>query len=313
MSKKSRAGKEFEELIAQIEATLAPVGAVVKSPDYIRDLVTNHPREVDASIRVPDGEMTRLITVECRDHRKGKQDDRWIEQLVTKREKIGAWRTIAVSSSGFSDSAIATARHYGIELRRMDQITDAEIAQEWASGSQFKIEIIRVEYFAFDIRVLDANKASISGDDLPAELLTSLQNDLTNTGFLRKKGEDKPITAADLCHLVDQPQELEEDGDPIRVTAVLSFNDDDWYIETVTGERIVSQVSVGYEFSMRRIPAPIQSVKQYSSPDKPILELVGAEAQANDRDSYKIEARVRLNRPLPVQKREAKQNRKKVK
>jgi hypothetical protein len=48
---------------------------------------------------------------------------------VTKREKIGASLTVAVSSSGFSESAIISAKHFGIALRRLDEITDAEIAQ----------------------------------------------------------------------------------------------------------------------------------------------------------------------------------------
>lgn len=57
---------------------------------------------------------------------------------------------------------------------------------------------------------------------------------------------------------------------------------------------------VGYEFNMRTIPAPIQSVKQYASIEKPILELVGAEARVDERSSYKLEATVRLHRPLPA-------------
>src|SRR5262249_35753777 len=115
-----------------------------------RDLVTNRLREVDASIRVPDGDTTRLITVECRDHKKGRQDDRWIEQLITKREKIGAWLTIAVSSSGFSDSAIATAHAYGVELRKFDEISDAEIAQQWATdAANFKMNVIVTDWVVF--------------------------------------------------------------------------------------------------------------------------------------------------------------------
>ena len=136
----SRRGKAFEELVARMETTLASHGSIVTSPDFIRDKITNRMREVDASIRIPDGDSTRLITVECRDHRKGKQDDRWIEQLVTKREKIGASLTVAVSSSGFSESAIISAKHFGIALRRLDEITDAEIAQAWAGLSKFRLE-----------------------------------------------------------------------------------------------------------------------------------------------------------------------------
>ena len=58
------------------------------------------------------------------------QDDTWIEQLATKREKVGAAKTIAVSSSGFSESARLTAALKGIELRNLREVTPEEIV-EW--------------------------------------------------------------------------------------------------------------------------------------------------------------------------------------
>ncbi len=276
MTARSRPGRAFEELITRIEQTLAPSGAIIKSPDYIKDRVTKRLREVDASIRIPDAGSTRLITVECRDHRKGRQDDRWIEQLVTKKDKIGAFRTIAVSSTGFSNSAIASARHFGIDLRQLDQITDAEIAQEWAAVSAFKMAIIRVDYFAFEIAVFDSNGEPITGDDLPVDMLESLRADLTNTKFLSKSGVPELISAADLSHLFDGPRdELKEDGDPIRLRATCDFshgNWGEWFIDTVTGPKALSRVEICYEFNKRSLPAAIDSVKQYRSPDKPILE-----------------------------------------
>jgi hypothetical protein len=96
--------KEFEQLVARIERLLVPKGAVVKSPDHIPDLITGSLREVDASIRMKVGSSDLLMTIECR-RRKGTEDDTWIEQLATKREKIGAAKTIAVSSTGFSKSS----------------------------------------------------------------------------------------------------------------------------------------------------------------------------------------------------------------
>lgn len=114
--------REFEKLVARIERALAPRGAIVKSPDRVRDLYTGSLREVDASIRYKIGTTPILITVECR-KRDSVQDDTWMEQLATKKHKIGAAKTIAVSSSGFTAPATETARYLGIEVRRIRKIT----------------------------------------------------------------------------------------------------------------------------------------------------------------------------------------------
>lgn len=305
MKSASRPGKAFEELVARIETILAPSGAVVKSPDYIQDLVTKRLREVDASIRIQDGDSIRLITVECRDHRKGKQDDRWIEQLVTKREKIGAALTIAVSSSGFSESAITSASHFGLELRRLDQITDAEIAQQWADVSKFAMSVLQVEYFCFSIALFDLNDKVVDIKQLPPTLIQELSNDLTNTRFLKERNHSQFVSAADFCRMVDHARNVKE-GEPIKVTFGFDLLEGDWYVDTLSGETKLSRVLLGYEFSLRVIPVPIQSIKQYASTDKPIMELI--EGNTDDvHGQYKVEAVVRLNRPVPSKARKPRQ------
>ena len=78
--------RKFEWLVARIEETLAPEGAIVKSPDRIKDLVTGQMREVDASIRYKVGSAPILITVECRE-RAGVQDMVVIPSVV-KADKL---------------------------------------------------------------------------------------------------------------------------------------------------------------------------------------------------------------------------------
>jgi hypothetical protein len=124
--KNSKTWRDFEELVARIEKAAAPRGAVVRSPDRIRDLVTGRAREVDASIRMQVGTADVLITVECR-KRGRRDDDTWIEQLGSKRQKIGAAKTIAVSASGFTESAVRAAKHFGIELRTLSQVSPSDI------------------------------------------------------------------------------------------------------------------------------------------------------------------------------------------
>jgi len=118
--------REFERLIARIEADAGPQGLVVTSPDRLRCKLTGRMREVDASIRARVGTAELLITIECRRRRKT-QDVTWIEQLATKKASIGADRTIAVSVSGFSPEAQTVAQHAGISLRNLSEITAAEI------------------------------------------------------------------------------------------------------------------------------------------------------------------------------------------
>jgi len=119
--------KQFELLVARIEEAAAPRGAVVTSPDRIRDSVTGQMREVDASIRFQVGTIPVLLLVECR-KRDRSQDVRWIEELATKRNSVRADKVVAVSATGFSAPAQRAAKHHGIELRTLREVSPAQIA-----------------------------------------------------------------------------------------------------------------------------------------------------------------------------------------
>ncbi len=118
--------KEFEQLVARIEKDAGPLGLTVVSPDRILCKITGRKREVDVSIRSRAGTTNILITIECR-KRHPKQDVTWIEQLAAKRDAIGASCTIAVSSSGFSPNAAAVAHRHGVQLRRLSEVSVADI------------------------------------------------------------------------------------------------------------------------------------------------------------------------------------------
>lgn len=118
--------REFERLVARIEADAGPRGLSVRSPDRIRCRTTGRLREVDASIRSQIGTVEVLVTIECR-RRSKVQDVTWIEQLATKKQAIGASHTIAVSASGFSDDAHQIASQYGISLRKLSDLGIGDI------------------------------------------------------------------------------------------------------------------------------------------------------------------------------------------
>lgn len=130
--------REFERVVAMIEESAAPRGAIVKSPDRIRDLTTNEMREVDASIRFRVGSVDILITIECQ-KRSRKANDTWIEQLATKRQKLGAAKTIAVSEKGFTRAAHLTAKQHGIELRTLSEISPQDIEGWFPDGKMLHV------------------------------------------------------------------------------------------------------------------------------------------------------------------------------
>ena len=127
-----REGKDFELLIKKIKNILTPKGAVIKSPDYLADKITGRHREVDLSIRTQIESKPVLITVECRDRQKKNEDVTWIEQLVTKATDLEVFKTIAVSSKGFSTEAIKKANYYGIDIRIISHLNKEDIIN-WLS------------------------------------------------------------------------------------------------------------------------------------------------------------------------------------
>jgi hypothetical protein len=109
-------GKALEQLVAVLESVLGPTDVVMTSPDKIAGKLSNQEREVDVSLRARVGSAQILVIIECRD-RQGAQDVRWIEELATKREDVGADKAIAVSPTGFSEAArsLATAKIIDLE------------------------------------------------------------------------------------------------------------------------------------------------------------------------------------------------------
>ncbi len=119
--------------VALIEEQAGPRGAVVRSPDRLPDLTTGRLREVAASIRFRAGTVDLLLTIECR-KRSRKGDVTWIEQLATKRQRLGVARTIAVSEVGFSAEATTIATQHGIDVRQLSTISPDDIADWFLPG-----------------------------------------------------------------------------------------------------------------------------------------------------------------------------------
>jgi Restriction endonuclease len=163
--KKSPLWRDREKIAARIEGLLAPMGAVIKSPDWLADINTGQKRQVDVSIRYKIGTATILIFVECR--LRGKKDDQtWIEQLPTKRENLGADKVIIVSSKRLTEPALELARRKSIEVRLLSELSN-DIVKTWLQS--VAIRVSRLAWQPLTIE-LDCRNPNLTEEELQCAL-----------------------------------------------------------------------------------------------------------------------------------------------
>jgi hypothetical protein len=160
-----RPSQAFEQKIHRIHELLERFEAEVTWNDYVVD--PDQPtrrRQIDVTIR--RGE--HLTLVECRLH-ESRQDVKWIEELIGRRESLRANAVIAVSSSGFTSGAIAKAKNHGIITRDLRELADDEV-RNWGRSVA-----LTLYFFAYsDIRLTITFEAA----SLPALQMEQLKPEL---------------------------------------------------------------------------------------------------------------------------------------
>jgi hypothetical protein len=259
--------KQFEQLVARIEEDAGPLGLTVVSPDKIVCKITGRKREVDASIRNRTGTADVLITIECR-KRHPKQDVTWIEQLAAKREAIGASCTIAVSSSGFTPSAEAVARRYGIQLRRLSDVSAAEINS-----------LMRIDFVLFTHKRVALARAGLrfarteqwktpSPEDVDMVLPDSTE---IHSPLFRNVDTNATWSLNDLWHQVQEAidpfEDIQNDHVPVIRTACFPYPGN-VVIETDGGPKILGDVllSVALWLEVEQIDLDSARKVEYASP-----------------------------------------------
>ena len=296
--------REFEKLIALLEAHLGREGAIIKSPDFLLDKITGELREVDASVRYHANSMPFLITIECRD-RNSTEDTRWIEQLVTKRVDIGATTTIAVSSKKFSKPARTKAEFYNIETRTLNEISEESI-RDWASklniilfrgqfrlgalGLRFKLSdenpspelhpLVKAGYEKGDIEYKFIQRVAsdqfISIGDLLREHETKLVGDLNTNVSETSTFTVPPKSSASLLFNSTFPSLFEDvslDGTLATKLFACDFDDENARIQTTKGFTQVERLEVEIHVAYRAYPANIGRLLSYKNEQGSILNV----------------------------------------
>lgn len=262
--------KRFEELVARIEAFLAPSGATVKSPDRLTDKITGEDREVDASIRMRIGSSDVLITIECR-KRSNPQDVTWIEQLATKREQVGADKTIAVSSEGFTEPAKKAAAFRGIDLRRLEEISSVEEMKRWLGGMSVIATVGRFDPITFSY--LDASGAPVAPTNVSPSFAAAAASN--NQAPLLVRPDGTPVvTLRDLAEATDV-SDVPIGGVRVQKRLVWTVPQDTIAgVPSPIGFRRAGSVEVVIDFSREKMTLNLSSIADYSNTDRTILGVV---------------------------------------
>lgn len=290
---KDKSWQEFEELVAVIEKQLAPKGAIVKSPDRIIDKITGRKREVDASIRFQIGSVPILITIECR-KRKKVQDDTWLEQLATKKEKIGAQQTIAVSSTSFTQSAIETAKNYGIELRRISDINDTTI-----TGWVEKIIIEKLKIYDQVINWSLEIESDFPEVTFIPEISKAIDEKGDNASIIFRTEDNAGVSINGLIeniYLWQSEGKLGQDsyvglaGTHQSVTRriTVNFSSNQFYTYTMHGKAEVLGVTIDINTEIKREPVHLSKVYQYSDMNKEITQVAVGKFTTSSSSNKKI-------------------------
>ena len=327
--------REFEKLVSRIEKLLSPQGAVVKTPDRLIDKITGQIREVDASIRLTVGSLQVLITIECRDSKKI-SDDTWIEQLVTKKQKIGASNTIAVSSTKFSKSAIETSRLHGIELRLIKNISDEDILS-WIGRIKFENHIGKVALDGVRVKVYDNDPdapldptitQALKEDKLQAKIFFSENDNIkvsiadvldffsrvynASRGFNERMVNSEKIILTpgesfsfelqpSIMHLFD---DVPENGIGILKTFSFELGNGGLSIETVKGPRYIKKLEIDLALAKVVEEIPVSRKVNYSTMENPIANVVETDVglfRYDQKEDYILSYKVPKEENAPVE------------
>ncbi|WP_244462751.1 restriction endonuclease [Phaeobacter gallaeciensis] len=178
-AKRSRtliSSRQFEQRVARIYQLLEAKAKSVTWDKHIPDPdAPTQQRQIDIEIRRPDA----LVHVECR-HRRQPQDVMWVEELIGRRVSLGADLMIAVSSSGYTNTAKIKAEKHGILLRELEQVSEQEVLT-WGVRCELLFRFARFSKLRFNVGLMVETRPLIS----ETEILNQLAQNGTIENALR--------------------------------------------------------------------------------------------------------------------------------
>lgn len=197
----------FQKIITVIENSISDAKTTVSESEVVLDNLGIE-REIDVLILTNVNDTKIQIALECRDHGRD-QSLEWIDQIIGKYLNINVEKVVAVSSTGFSDSAIKKAKSYNISLLSLEDVKDVD----WIKLiSEIKLMLFKLELGMFDWKLVTVN-GDIGSDKLTTD--THLFDDEQNTVGTIESELDKNYEERGRDFIFDNFQDaLPRDFDP---------------------------------------------------------------------------------------------------
>ena len=265
--------KEFEEIIARLEQALHPSGFIVQSPDKLLDKVTGELREVDVSIRNSrEKSQPVVLIIECRD-RVAVQDVLWIEQLVTKQKDIEIPKIIAVSSSGFSSSAMKKAEFHKIETRSTKEVTLKDFAGWLGLDS---LTLYEEHWWVDDIEI---ELYGAPSNTQPSEMVQlKIQEQKKYAPVFVRVSDGVALTLDEIITVWEKKNGsrfsgVPRDGVPVGRFISQPIENDALSIDTTTGTHFIKlmNISLGLRIDVKNVP--LTQLLTYSDAVRPLAEV----------------------------------------
>lgn len=161
----------FEQRIHRIHELIEGFDAEVTWNDRVID--PDQPfrrRQIDVTVK----RHGRLTIIECRLHG-SPQNVKWIEELIGRRQSLGAHAVIAVSASGFTKGALSKARRHGVQLRDLRELSDDDV-REW--GRSIELSLYFFAYSDVELTITLSTESLCRIDTLQA------RNELEQRGII---------------------------------------------------------------------------------------------------------------------------------
>ena len=133
---------DFQKLIKLIESQLAGENVTITESKLLEDERNGAKREVDILIETKVNGHPVNIAIECRDHKR-KPGMPWIDSLIGRYKYLPIHKIIAVSRSGFTNTAYEAAKRSNIELLTLEKAIEEDWVRDVKNIDAMYITLVR--------------------------------------------------------------------------------------------------------------------------------------------------------------------------
>jgi hypothetical protein len=256
-------GKSLEAFVATVEEILLPKGFTVTRGEKRFFESGEQEAEFDVVIVGKVGSATLNWLIECRDRpSQGAAEGSWIEQLSGRRSRFRFDKVTAVSTTGFTQSAIAAAKEAGIDLRTVADLDVATIRQ-WLLLDEFVVRHPRLRPHSTAIKLHESEPAGTQ-----ERVDAWLKEKSTSDPILRSSKTGELHSAIHALQTAVNDNRLFErmvPGDSMRTKVELQYQnpDDHYLLDLETGTVRVGALLFDLTISVEAIRVPMVSKREY--------------------------------------------------